>query len=223
MTEAEWLGCTDPTLMLEALQGKASDRKLRLFACACIEHSASFAGCCQGAIEAVVKYIDGQTTPDALKGLVDPWDFRGHEDSGWYRLFLADSFHAPAAVHIARDTAAAAGDKEMTYNAFSAARNEVRRVHCGLLHDIFGNPFRTLPTIPASVKTWNDGTVVRLAEAAYEHRSLPAGHLDPARLAVLADALEDAGCQAQDILAHLRSPGPHVRGCWVVDLLTARS
>ena len=62
----------------------------------------------------------------------------------------------------------------------------------------------------------------KLAEAAYTARSLPQGELDPARLAVLADALEDAGCTDADILGHLRGPGPHVRGCWVIDLLLGK-
>jgi hypothetical protein len=42
------------------------------------------------------------------------------------------------------------------------------------------------------------------------------------RLPVLADALEEAGCTISDILDHCRGPGPHVRGCWVVDLLLGK-
>jgi hypothetical protein len=70
---------------------------------------------------------------------------------------------------------------------------------------------------------WNGGFVCRLAQAAYDDRQLPDGALDPSRLAVLADALEDAGCTDRAILVHLRRPGPHVRGCGPVDLLTGRS
>jgi hypothetical protein len=51
---------------------------------------------------------------------------------------------------------------------------------------------------------------------------LPAGQLDPTRLAVLADAVEEAGCTDADLLGHLRGPGPHVRGCWAVDLLLGK-
>jgi hypothetical protein len=65
--------------------------------------------------------------------------------------------------------------------------------------------------------------VVALAQAAYDNRTLPAGTLDPVRFAVLADALEDAGCDNADILNHLRGPGPHVRGCWVLDLPLGKS
>jgi hypothetical protein len=77
-------------------------------------------------------------------------------------------------------------------------------------------------TISPSRLTWNDAIVVRLAQAAYDKRQLPAGTLDTSRLAVLADALEEAGCAGDDILSHLRGPEPHVRGCWVVDLLLAK-
>jgi hypothetical protein len=45
---------------------------------------------------------------------------------------------------------------------------------------------------------------------------------DPQRLAVLADALEEAGCNDAEILTHLRSPGPHVRGCWALDLILGK-
>ena len=46
--------------------------------------------------------------------------------------------------------------------------------------------------------------------------------MKPERLAVLFDALEEAGCDDAEILNHLRSPGPHVRGCWAVDLLLGK-
>jgi hypothetical protein len=56
----------------------------------------------------------------------------------------------------------------------------------------------------------------------YDHRRLPEGALDGASLAVLADALDEAGCTDPDIPAHCRQPGPHVRGCWVIDLLLGK-
>jgi hypothetical protein len=88
--------------------------------------------------------------------------------------------------------------------------------------DIFGIYFRATPSLDPSWLTWNDGMVRRLAEAAYEGRELPGGTLDVARLAVLADALEEAGCGNAELLGHLRGPGPHVRGCWVVDLILSK-
>jgi hypothetical protein len=52
---------------------------------------------------------------------------------------------------------------------------------------------------------------------------LPGGELDASQLALVADALEDAGCTDAEILGHLRSPGPHVRGCWAQDLVLSKS
>lgn len=60
------------------------------------------------------------------------------------------------------------------------------------------------------------------SQAIYDERSLPAGKLEPARLALLADMLADAGCADETMLNHCRSGREHVRGCWVVDLLLAK-
>jgi hypothetical protein len=91
-----------------------------------------------------------------------------------------------------------------------------------LLRDIFGNPFRPLIVEPSWL-TWNGGTVLKLAQVIYDERLLPDCSLAPDRLAILADALEGAGCDNTDILDHCRGPGPHVRGCWVVDLLLSKT
>jgi hypothetical protein len=93
-----------------------------------------------------------------------------------------------------------------------------------LLRDIFGNHFRPLPPSKGQRAwqdqkrrwlIWNDGTILKLTQAIYDERAFD-------RLPILADALEDAGCEDPDILAHLRSPGPHYRGCWAVDLLLGK-
>jgi hypothetical protein len=107
--------------------------------------------------------------------------------------------------------------------SYSASRVAEERVQTDILRCIFGNPFRPSPHLPPSVLSWNDATVVRLAQAAYDERDMPAGTLDNGRLAVLADALEEGCCTDADILNHLRGPGPHVRGCWVVDLCLGKS
>ena len=91
-------------------------------------------------------------------------------------------------------------------------------VQAHLLRDLFGNPFRPVALDPS----WRTPDVLTLARAAYEERSSPAGTLDPARLAVLADALEEAGCRDPAPLDHLRDGGLHARGCWVVDLLLGK-
>jgi hypothetical protein len=90
-----------------------------------------------------------------------------------------------------------------------------------LIREIFGNPFQRQLCLGASLRQGSESLVVTLARAAYEERSLPAGTLEPARLAVLADALEEGDCAAPDLLGHLRGPGPHVRGCWALDCLLA--
>jgi hypothetical protein len=81
-----------------------------------------------------------------------------------------------------------------------------------LIRDIIGNPFRPVEVAPA----WLMPAVRSLAQAVYDDRALD-------RLPILADALEEAGCSSREALAHLRGPGPHVRGCWVVDLLLGKS
>src|SRR5262249_11996643 len=88
-----------------------------------------------------------------------------------------------------------------------------------LLRDIIGTPFHAVVLEPA----WLTPEIISLARAAYEERIMPACDLDRARLAVLADALEEAGCTDTRILDHLRRPGAHVRGCWVVDLVLGQS
>jgi hypothetical protein len=87
---------------------------------------------------------------------------------------------------------------------------------------LFGNPFRTLPAIDPIILVGNDALIVKLADAAYDHRQLPSGELDPTRLGILADALEEAGADIV-LIEHLRGWEPHVRGCFATDLLTGRS
>jgi hypothetical protein len=103
-----------------------------------------------------------------------------------------------------------------------AATEAERATQATLLRCLFGNPFRGPPVIDPAWLAWNAGTVKRLAEASYEERLLPEGTLDNARLAVLADALEEAGCRDTELLEHLRSPGPHVRGCFALDAILGR-
>jgi hypothetical protein len=81
-----------------------------------------------------------------------------------------------------------------------------------LLRDIFGNPFRPVTFSPA----WRTDTALSLARQMYESRDFGA-------MPILADALQDAGCDNTDILNHCRDgSGAHVRGCWVVDLVLGK-
>ena len=90
-----------------------------------------------------------------------------------------------------------------------------------LVQDVFGNPFRPV-TIDRAWLQWHDGVVTRLAQAVYDERSSPKYTLDPDRLVVLGDAMEEAGCSDSIILGHLRGPLPHVRGCFILDLLLGK-
>ena len=85
-----------------------------------------------------------------------------------------------------------------------------------LLPCVFGQLYHILPTLNPAWLRWNDGAIPRIAQAIYDERRF-------ADLPILADALEEAGCTSGDILEHCRRPGPHVRGCWVVDLVLDRS
>jgi hypothetical protein len=104
----------------------------------------------------------------------------------------------------------------------AAATGAENAVQAALIRCIFGDPFRPAPD-PTAWSGWRNGTVERLARAAYGERQLPGGTLEANRLAVLADALEEAGCIDAEALAHCRAPGPHVRGCWVVDRLLGKT
>ena len=94
--------------------------------------------------------------------------------------------------------------------AGTIAEGEERRALAVLARDIF-NPFRPVTADPS----WLTSTVVALAHGTYAKRAFD-------RLPILADALQDAGCEDPTVLDHLRRPGPHVRGCWAVDLVLGR-
>jgi hypothetical protein len=95
-------------------------------------------------------------------------------------------------------------------------------VQADLLRDLFGPlPFRT-PSIAPAILHWNGATVPRLAQAIYDERHMPDGTLEPGRLGILSDALLDAGADDEELIQHCRSAGPHVRGCWAVDLILGR-
>jgi hypothetical protein len=82
-----------------------------------------------------------------------------------------------------------------------------------LIRDIFGNPFRSIPFDP----TWRTDTAIALARHMYDTRDFSA-------MPILADALQDAGCEHEDILNHCRDEKQvHVRGCWVVDLVLGKN
>jgi hypothetical protein len=88
---------------------------------------------------------------------------------------------------------------------------EQQQVQCAILRDIFGNPFRTVVIDPA----WLTPDATRLAQVVYAERAFD-------QLPLLAEALAQLGCDNADLLAHLRGPGPHVRGCWALDAILVK-
>jgi hypothetical protein len=199
MDEADWGSCTDPQAMLDFLKGRASDRKLRLFACACVRLIADRVPLdCLAAVALAEGVADGLVRNSLLT---------------WEMMKLTSCTY--------RDAEHAA---EQYTGQWCSAEGIPRSRLADFLRCLFGaHPFRPL-TLATAVRTWNDGLINRLAEVAYQHRLLPAGHLDTRRLAVLVDALEEAGCHDQDILEHLRQPDAvHIRGCWCLDLVLDKS
>jgi hypothetical protein len=97
--------------------------------------------------------------------------------------------------------------------AATGAREAARQP--AALRDLFGNPFRPAPALDPAWLAWNGGTVRKMSQLIYDDRAYD-------RLPVLADALEDAGRADAELLVHLRGPGPHVRGCWAVDLILGK-
>jgi hypothetical protein len=217
MTEAEWLACEDLAPMLDFLRGRASERKLRLFACACcrlvwrlLKDERS-----RRAVEISELFADGAATSKQLAVAE-----RLADEAADLLGFEAD-VSARMAKRAARDAAQAAllvARKQVVPARVSAKVNgaitftSLRPVNpSALLRDLFGNPYRPVAIDPGWL-AWNGGTARKLAQAIYEERAFD-------RMPILADALEDAGCTDPDLLAHCRGPGPHVRGCWAVDLL----
>ena len=232
MTEHEWQHCTDPTPVLEFLRGKASDRKLRLFAVACCRRFWGVATQDDRTLVRVAEMfadgeVEGQDLAEARRQVQS--GFTQNFYSGGDTVFTAfGDGPAPHVGEAARSLLVSAyrtgpsGYDRASINARYQAREAERARQVATIRCLFGNPFRPASLAPA-ILTWNDATVVRLAQAAYEERKMPEGTLDNGRLAVLADALEEAGCTDADVLGHLRGQGPHVRGCWAVDLCLGKS
>jgi len=248
VTEQEWLACTDPEQMLEFLRGKVSDRKLRLFAVACcrrIEHL--FVDRHQReSLDIAERHADGFATDEELESARNANDvelsahpgqlaehaakkaafFVAIDDAYWAAIerrnaayaviFQADPeplewWREPSSdEHGRRLTPFTEGDLWLNAAGRAAAIAEAT-VQCELLREIFGNPFKLVSVDPA----WLTTNVVLLAQAIYDDRAFD-------RMPIVSDALEDAGCTNPEILNHCRGLGPHVRGCWVVDLLLGK-
>lgn len=204
MDESGWLACADPRALLEGVRGRVSERKLRLVAAAGYRRNwfLVFNRVARWAADVVDRYAEGTATEAEWSGA---WTAVGA-----HRALGEDAWQAAAST-----LSGVSRDPSVPLDEWW--REEAAQV--ALLRCVLGNPFRPVALDPGLLTP----AVVSLARAAYAERQLPGGHLDPARLAVLADALEEAGCTQQEVLAHLRGPGPHVRGCHVLDQLTGRA
>jgi hypothetical protein len=224
MTEAQWLASSDPTPMLEFLRDKASDRKLRLFACACcrlVWHLLTDERS-QRAVAAAERYADGVISARELNEAADT-AYDAYTEAKVADGYAPDSDVHPEYVgHVPFVAHSTTRDVDLTSDWVLSLMWGDLEAPCDLFRCVFGNPFRPASLDPAWL-AWHDGTILRLAQAINDDRDLPSGHLDNFRLAILADALEDAGCQDADILGHCRQPGLHVRGCWVVDLILGKA
>jgi hypothetical protein len=143
----------------------------------------------------------------------------GYSDEG-HATLAADatlySAHAERASTYASEAAALRSGGEDDYSVMMMAYicpgyPVERAAQADLLRCIIGNPFHSITFDSARLT----GKVIPLAQAIYDGRAFD-------RMPELADALERAGCDNAEILAHCRGPGPHVRGCWVVDLLLGK-
>lgn len=256
MTESDWLAETDPAPMVRHLIGvtafvrvqdatdfpnaRGSDRKLRLFACACyhrISHRLPD-GRTRAAVAVAEAVADGVQTTEALqqaeaplRDALRPLEPSWRMSHGAERYALAPTHEALAlglivlwgepqkAAYYASSNAYLAVetlDNPTTtrYDAGYSTEGKMaeREAQTELLRDIFGNPFSPAHFDPS----WRTATVGATATQMYDTRDFT-----PAP--ILADALQDAGCENDDILNHLRGPGPHVRGCWTIDLILGKA
>jgi hypothetical protein len=235
-------------MLLEFLQGGGSDRKLRLFACACcrriwhhLEDERS-----RQAVEVAERYADGLASDEELADAEDAAGDANCDGMG------AASAAVPPASADAYEAAAALADPDYTlYDHFLDAVYHQWDASCG---DYYTGKEKVGST--ASRKPSVEREIGRVAKASIEaERGAQASllrdlfgdpfrrvTLDPAwlkpnvlklaktiyeqrafdRLPKLADALEKVGCDNAEVLAHCREPGEHVRGCWVVDLLLGK-
>ncbi len=208
MTEAEWLVCPDPAALLRFAHPRAAPRRLRLFAIACYRRVWHRLGEAQRQVVRLAeRCVESPPSSAPLSA----------EEIDWLAgmpYFLEDAFLA--ACHASEKACWALVDHAHWQG--KSTRRDLRDAYLTekpqqseLLRCILGNPFRPRALDPGWL-TWSDGTVDHLARAIREERRF-------ADLPVLADALEDAGCESRELLAHCRQPGGHAPGCWALDLL----
>jgi hypothetical protein len=230
MTEAAWLLIRHPAVLLDAVRAnhtKLSTRKLRLYLCACSRCIPDFTSAerLPEAVEIIEAFADGLVNLDQLNVGRSSFVPSGHRDlrGRFWRLtrcvLSGNNQVWDAAKQVANLVAvirvlAMLGPKTPEIATQWESLVLAERSHlCPLVRDIFGNPFH--PAVSAA-PTWLTSTVVGLARHIHDSRDFSA-------MPILADALQDAGCDNDDILNHCRdSNATHVRGCWVVDCLLGK-
>jgi hypothetical protein len=216
MTEEEWLGVGRLQSHVDYLREKGLSRKLRLFSAACCRHLERWIDDVRllEAIKRVELFADGhlsQSTLDKWERQVRDWQTERAEREG-QRETPQLTVYFPVSLACMSDRGAGYSQvwKHLFYSA-SVYGEEFTQSNPSVAHqlllDIFGNPFRPVAFDPH----WRSESAVALARTAYDTRNFTL-------LPILADALEEAGCDHPDVLTHCSEPnGVHVRGCWVVD------
>jgi hypothetical protein len=207
MTEQEWLECADdPQRMLLFVNNRISRRKARLFTVAAYYQRTELMriDAIHAAVELCAAFADGQLTK--VK-------FARHRRKARREYSLAEDYSDQQSyASIALNLLAPDHDPVWKDAAnWADTRGERRGPQVSIIRCLICNPFRRSTVDP----TWLTATVVSLAQAIYAELAFD-------RLPILADALEDAGCDNADILQHCRLPGEHVRGCWAVDLVLGK-
>jgi hypothetical protein len=222
MEQKAWLESTDPREMLRHLGAAASNRKLRLFACACCRRAWHFVT--DKRLEPILLLLEGLADGTVKTARLRPIQARS------YKLTSAEIGDAQQSVawemwgglrksfvrgdnDLGESAAAAFGYAAGKSDAkfFSAKRAE-RAQQTKLIHEMFGDPFAPV----ALDLAWCTDTVLALARQMYDGREFGVAP-------ILADALQDAGCDSDDLLVHLRDlKAAHVRGCWALDLVLGK-
>jgi hypothetical protein len=235
MTEAEWLACDEPSAILRFLADRRMRRKLRLIGCACCRKVWPLLADAESrtAVEVAERFADGQASEQDRRAAVHAVRQSASRLMSPEERRVYFSWGAPPGSNAARAALAAhavAYSDDAEQEVASEPLSLTRMIQSGggiprrdkavaaWIQSFIGNPFSPV-SFSSSLRTT---AFISLAHAAYDERDLASGHLDPARLAVLSDALEDAGCTDEALLSHLRSPGPHVRGCWALDLVLGK-
>jgi hypothetical protein len=211
MDEMTWRSTTtDRTWMLEHVRTTASERKLRLFGCACLRRvweQLTPGG--QHAVETAERVAEGLMDKMALR---DELAWLNREVGSGLSVMLWEATSRPLAQGRWPPTYTAMHVLTALYQ--SNWRAELA-AQCDLVRCLFGNPFR-LSRLDSAWLEHDRGAVRNLARVIREEARF-------ADLPILGDALEDAGCADEQILAHCRESVGHARGCWVVDLLLGAS